>query len=39
MIPKAFGALIVVLLTAFCSVEDEVMCNQSLVVYLSDEIG
>ncbi len=36
MIPKVFSAFIVILLTAFCSVEDEVMSNKSLVVYIDD---
>lgn len=37
MIPKVFGAFIVILLTAFCSVEDEVMSNKSLVAYIDDD--
>jgi hypothetical protein len=37
MLPKVFGALIVVLLSTFCSVEDEVMSNTSLVIHLADD--
>ena len=37
MIPKVFAAFLVILLTAFCSVEDEVMSNKKLVVYVDDK--